>query len=159
MQTKRGTSVNHSDVTLSPLASAAASDKIRARKRSSVPSRQDPHASTVQLYLRFWCPLCPRPSESSLDGGTPSRFLQQKEFLREWPADLRCLAFSFTYKTPWPICLCTGCRQKVCVPSLEHEDPRCGVLHRTRLASDSKHGCSLQASEKNRQQLKEGLVK
>lgn len=66
-------------------------------------------------------------------------------FFKECPADLCRLAFSFTYKTPWPICLGTGCRHKVCIPSLEREDPRCGVLHRERLRNNSKHGRSLQA--------------
>lgn len=66
-------------------------------------------------------------------------------FFQECPADLCRLAFSFTYKTPWPICLGTGCRHNVCIPSLEREDPRCGVLHRGRLRNNSKHGCSLRA--------------
>lgn len=49
---------------------------------------------------------------------------KRRGFFMECPADLCCLAFSFTYKTPWPICLCTGCSHKVCLPSLEREDPR-----------------------------------
>lgn len=132
----------------SPLASADAPGKIRVREKgeSSVPAQQDQHVNAVQLHLLFWW-----------DSITVSA--TKAVFFKECPADPCCVAFSFTYKTPWPIWLCTGCHHNVCVPSLEHEDPRCGVLHRTRLPNNSKHGCSLQAPEKNQQQLKEGLLK
>ena len=87
--------------------------------------------------------------QSSLDSGTLSQFGCNKGVVRSTLRALCFLAGSFTYKTGRPICLCTGCGHKVRIPSLEYsEDPRCGVLHRERLTTNTKHDSSVHVSEK-----------
>lgn len=60
-------------------------------------SSSDQPSNAVQLYLLFWCPVPPVPVaprvQSSLDGGTPSLFLQQKEGFFLWSALQTCAAW------------------------------------------------------------------
>ncbi|KAA8590990.1 hypothetical protein FQN60_001933 [Etheostoma spectabile] len=86
--------------------------------------------------------------QSSLDSGTPSQFGCNKGVVRSTLRALCFLAGSFTYKTGRRICLCAGCGHKVRIPSLEYsKDPRSGVLHRERLATNTKYDSSVYVSE------------
>lgn len=64
-------------------------------------------------------PLCSQNAKQLRQWDPITVWLQQRSSA-EYPAGPCFLAGSFTYKTDRPICLCTGCGNKVCIPSLEH---------------------------------------
>lgn len=106
----------------------------------------------VHLYLLSFIVLpisCAFRMQNILCGGTPSHFSCDKGVVQCIRHACAFWVGSFTYKTDRPICLGTGCRNKVHIPSLERGDARCGALHRERLTTNTKHDSSVHVSERN----------